>query len=70
MTYYFLPKFSPDTNAAEEYISLVKGRLKESYFQTLCSYHVPTAVLAAVGTIGPDIVYKYFKNVSCNYLNM
>ena len=70
VTYYFLSKFSPDTNAAEEYISLVKGRLKESYFQTLCSYHVPTAVLAAAGTIGPDIVYKYFKNVSCNYLNI
>ena len=66
----YLPKFSPDMNCCEWYIGALKSRLRECYFQTLCKYHIPTAVLAAASTIGPDMVYSFFKDMSCNYLNL
>ena len=68
--YYFIPKFSPTFNPVEEYISLLKKKLKDSEFQTLADYHVPTAVLSAAESIGPNTVYKYFRNVSLNYMNL
>ena len=68
--HYFLPKFSPDTNPAEEFIGTLKSRLRMSEFAALVELSVPTAVLAAADTISPGTVYKFFKNVSCNYMNM
>ena len=61
MQQVFLLKFLPDMNCCE---------LRESYFQNLCAFHIPTAVLEAASTIGPDMVYSFFKDMSCNYLNL
>ena len=68
--YYFIPKFSLDFNVFEEFFSLLKRKLKEPYFQTLLDFHVPTAVLSAVDTIPPELVYNLFKNMSGNCVNL
>ena len=68
MDYYL--KFSPDFNVCEEFFSLLKWKLKEPYFQTLLEFHVPTAVLIAMDTIPPEVVYNLFKNMSGNCVNL
>ena len=65
----YLPKFSPDMNCCEWYIGALNRGYVSAIFK-LCAYHIPTAVLAAASTIGPDMVYSFFKDMSCNYLNL
>ena len=70
ISHYFLPKFSPDTNCAEEYIGTLKSRLRTEEFAQLVDFSVPTAILAAAETITSQQVYNFFKDVTFNYLNM
>ena len=68
--YYFLPRYSPDTNPCEEYFSLLKSRLRQAQFFSIAEFSVPTAVLAAAETISTDQVYSFFKHATCNYMNL
>ena len=68
--YYFLPRYSPDTNPCEEYFSLLKSLIRQEEFATIADFSVPTAVLAAADAITPDKVYSFFKHASCNYMNL
>ena len=68
--YYFLPRYSPDTNPCEEYFSLLKRLIKQREFAATAEFSVPTAVLAAAETITPDKVYSFFKHSACNYMNL
>ena len=68
--YYFLPRYSPDTNPCKEYFSLLKGLLRQTQFAEISEFSVPTAVLAAADTITPDKVYSFFKHAACNYMNL
>ena len=68
--YLFIPKFSADLNPVEFFFSLLKRRLQDPYFQTLLDFNVPTAVLSAAETIPHDVIYSFFKNLSCNYMNL
>ena len=70
ISHYFLLKFSPDTNCAEEYIGTLKSRLHKEEFAKFVEFSVPTAVLAAAETITSQQVYNFFKDVTFNYLNM
>ena len=70
ISHYFLPKFLPDTNCAEELIGTLKSRLRTESFQQLVEFSVPTAVLAAAETITSQQVYNFFKDVTFNYMNM
>ena len=70
ISHYFLPKFSLDTNCAEEFIGTLKSRLCTESFQQLVEFSVPTAVLAATEMITSQQVYNFFKDVTFNYMNM
>ena len=70
VSYYFLPRYSPDTNPCEEYFSLLKRRMKEKEFASIADFSVPTAVLAAAESISPTTVYAFFKNASGNYMRL
>ena len=70
VVYYFLPRYSPDTNPCEEYFSLLKGSLRQTHFARIAEFSVPTAVLAAAETITPDKVYSFFRNATYNYMNL
>ena len=70
ISHYFLPKFSLDTNCAEEFIGTLKLRLCTESFQQLVEFSVPTAVLAATEMITSQQVYNFFKDVTFNYMNM
>ena len=39
-------------------------------FQTMLHYYVPTAIYESISHVPPNIVYKLFRNVSCNYMNL
>ena len=68
--YYYLPPYSPDLNVTEQAFACIKHLMKTSEFQTLLEYHVPTAIYQAVSYLTPDLMYKLFKDVSCNFMNL
>ena len=70
VSYYFLPKFSCDTNPTEFYISEIKTTLQKSHFQAIAEYSLPLAILTAAETIPDQHIYNFFKNVSLNYMNL
>ena len=68
--YYYLPPFSPDLNATEQAFACIKHLMKTSEFQTLLEYHVPTAIYQAMSYMTPGLMYKLFKDVSYNFMNL
>ena len=68
--HFFLPSYSPCLNPVEEFFSIVKGLMHTREFQTMLQYYVPTAIYKSVSHVPPNIVYKLFRNVSCNYMNL
>ena len=68
--HFFLPCYLLCLNPVEEFFSIVKGLMHTREFQTMLQYYVPTAIYKSVLLVPPNIVYKLFRNVLCNYMNL
>ena len=68
--HFYLPAYSPMLNSCEEAFGYLKTLMRTTHFQNLLQFHVPTAIYASVTYLTPDIVYKLFRNASCNYMNL
>ena len=68
--HFYLPSYSPTLNLVEEAFGFLKALMRTTYFQKLLQFYVPTAIYESVTYLTPDIVYKLFRNVSCNYMNL
>ena len=68
--HFYLPPYSPTLNVIEEGFGIIKGLMRSTHFQNLLHYYVPTAIYKGITYLTPDIVYKLFRNVSCNYMNL
>ena len=68
--HFFLPSYSPCLNLVEEFFSIVKGLMHTREFKTMLQYYILTAIYESVTHVPPNIVYKLFRNVSCNYMNL
>ena len=65
-----LPKYSCDLQPLETAFSLIKRQMARPYFQRLVQYSVPLAVMESVELIDHEKMYKFFKGVSGNYMNL
>ena len=67
---FYLPSYSPCLNPVEEFFAIIKVLMRTREFQAILQYHVPTAIYESVTHVPPNVVYKLFRNVSCNYMNL
>ena len=68
--YFYLPTYSPCLNPMENCFSYLKSLMKSSDFQELLRFYVPTAICNAIPYLTHDMILNFFKNVSCNYMNL
>ena len=68
--HYFLSSHSPSCNPCEEFFAIIKNLMRTRQFQELLNFYVPTAIYESVTHVTPDVVYKLFRHVSCNYMNL
>ena len=68
--YFYLPSYSPTLNPCEGIFSYLKFLTKSDRFQQLLDYYVPTAIHTGVTFLSPELIYRFFKDVSCNYMNL
>ena len=68
--YFYLPEYSPCLNPVENCFSYLKSLMKSSDFQELLHFYVPTAIYNAIPYLTHDMILNFFKNVSCNYMNL
>ena len=68
--HFYLPTYSPMLNSYEEAFGYLKTLMWTTHFQNLLQFYVPTAIYESVTYLTPDIVYKLFRNASCNYMNL
>ena len=68
--HFYLPSYSPCLNLVEEFFAIIKVLMCTREFQTMLQYYVPTAINESISHVPPNIIYKLFKNVSCNYMNL
>ena len=67
---FYLPAYSPCLNLVEEFFAIIKVLMRTREFQAILQYHVPTAIYESVTHVPLNVVYKLFRNVSCNYMNL
>ena len=68
--HFYLPAYLPMLNSCEEAFGYLKTLMQTTHFQNLLQFYVTTAIYESVTYLTPDIVYKLFRNASCNYMNL
>ena len=68
--YFYLPTYSPCLNPVENCFSYLKSLMKSSDLQELLRFYVPTAIYNAIPYLTHDMILNFFRNVSCNYMNL
>ena len=68
--HFYLPAYLPMLNSCEEAFGYLQALMRTTHFQNLLQFYVPTAIYESVTYLTPDIVYKLFRNASCNYMNL
>ena len=68
--YLYLLTYSSCLNPVENCFSYLKSLMKSSDFQELLHFYVPTAIYNAIPYLTHDMILNFFRNVSCNYMNL